>query len=164
MAEPRNHSQFPRGILSTKSKWSEEVTGGFLEEARLPLRLSSIDDHGYPQITSLWFIFREGRFLCCTQPHAVVSRQIDKNPKVGFEVAVNTPPYYGISGQGEGRLIQGDQAALLSELAERYLHDRDADLKAWLLSRADSEVILEVTPHRMTSWDFRTRMSSASTP
>ena len=164
MAGSKNHPQFPHGTLSAKSKWSAEAIGGFLEEARLPLRISSIDDQGYPQITSLWFVFEEGKFLCCTQPNAVVSKQIEKNAKVGFEVAVNAPPYYGISGQGEARLIQGDQAALLSELTERYLEDRDTDLKAWLLSRADSEVILEVTPHRLTSWDFRARMSSVPTP
>ena len=96
----------------------------------------------------------------CTQPQSVIARQLRSNPRVGLEVAVNEPPYRGVSGQGDARIVEGDAMGLLSELAERYLPGQDGDLKKWLLSRADTEVILEVKPQHLTSWDFRSRMSS----
>jgi hypothetical protein len=41
----------------------------------------------------------------------------------------------------------------------RYLEGRDHKLKAWLMSRLATEVILEITPQRLTSWDFSRRMT-----
>lgn len=150
-------------VISAKSKWQAEEVIQFLSESRTPLRLASMDDQGYPQITSLWYLIRNGCLLCCTQPQSVIARQLLSNPRVGLEVAVNDPPYRGVSGQGDARVVQGDAQALLSELAERYLPGRDPDLKKWLLSRAETEVILEVTPRHLTSWDFRARMTAEPT-
>jgi nitroimidazol reductase NimA-like FMN-containing flavoprotein (pyridoxamine 5'-phosphate oxidase superfamily) len=149
-------------VLSPKSKWSDETVVQFLGETRLPMRISSINARGYPQITSLWFVFREDRFFCCTQPQSLVCKQIRANARVGFEVAVNEPPYFGISGQGDARVVTGDAAELLDALTDRYLEGRDPELKAWLLSRSATEAIIEIAPGRITSWDFRKRMTAAS--
>jgi nitroimidazol reductase NimA-like FMN-containing flavoprotein (pyridoxamine 5'-phosphate oxidase superfamily) len=149
-------------VLSPKSKWGADATLAFLRENRLPLRVSSIDSGGFPHITSLWFRFSDGRFLCCTQQRAVVCRQLRRNPCAGFEVAVNAPPYYGLSGQGTAKILDDDATELLNGLVEHYLEGRDAPLRAWLLSRIATEVIIEITPQRITSWDFRNRMSRAN--
>ena len=125
-------------VLSPKSKWSAEQVAAFLSESRLPVRLSSVGPSGFPHITSLWFMYREGCFLCCTQQEAVVCRNIRREPRVGFEIAVNEPPYYGVSGQGEARVVDADATDLLNDLADQYLEGRDAPLRAWLLSRAVS--------------------------
>ena len=160
MAESSHTSPWAEHVVSTKSKWSASEIIEFLSESRTPLRLASVDDQGYPQITSLWYTLREGTLLCCTQPQSVIARQLRSNPRVGLEVAVNEPPYRGVSGQGDARIIEGDTHSLLTELAERHLPGQDSDLKKWLLSRAETEVILEVTPQHLTSWDFRSRMST----
>ena len=160
MIESSHTLPWAEQVVSAKSKWSAPEIIQFLSESRHPLRLASMDDQGYPQITSLWYTLREGTLLCCTQPQSVIARQLRSNHRVGLEVAVNEPPYRGVSGQGDARIIQGDAQSLLSELAERYLPDQDAALKKWLLSRAETEVILEVEPRHLTSWDFRARMST----
>ena len=149
-------------VLSSKSKWSGETIIEFLRGTRLPMRISSIGADGYPQVTSLWFVFRVGRFFCCTQPQSLVCKQICSDRRVGFEVAVNEPPYFGISGRGDARLVSGDALDLLNALTDRYLEGRDPQLKSWLLSRAASEAIIELTPRHITSWDFRNRMTADS--
>lgn len=159
MPDPASSVGYLAHILSPKSKWTADGTLAFLRDSRLPLRISSLSADGFPHITSLWFQFHGGRFLCCTQQQSVVCTQVGRAPRVGFEVAVNEPPYYGVSGQGEARILEGDVATLLNGLIDRYLQGRDERLKAWLLSRIATEAIIEITPRRITSWDFRHRMT-----
>ena len=152
-------------VLSGKSRWQAAEAEAFLGASRLPLRVSSIDTDGFPHITSLWFLYRDGRFYCCTQRQAVISRQVQANPRVGVELAVNAPPYQGISGTGTARVLAAGAAELLDTLIARYLEGRDARLRQWLLSRIATEVVIEITPQRLTSWDFSRRMSKpAVTP
>jgi hypothetical protein len=54
-------------VLSPKCKRTADATVAFLLDSRLQRWLSSLSANGFPQITSLWFGFRGGRFLCCTQ-------------------------------------------------------------------------------------------------
>ena len=147
-------------VISPKSRWTAEAIANFLTGSLLPMRISTVNAKGYPQITSLWFSFRHGQFLCCTQPESLVCRHIRANSRVGFEIAVNDPPYLGVSGQGDARIVEGDTNALLQELTSRYLKDRDPRLKDWLISRAATEVIIAMEPQRITSWDFRQRMTA----
>lgn len=146
-------------VLSAKSRWQVPEIETFLGASRLPLRVSSIDASGFPHITSLWFLYRDGRLYCCTQRQAVISRHLQVNPRVGVELAVNAPPYQGISGTGTARVLAEGAAELLHTLIDRYLEGRDARLRQWLLSRVASEVVIEITPQRLTSWDFSRRMS-----
>ena len=146
-------------VLSPKSRWQVAEIEDFATHAQLPLRVSSISDEGFPHITSLWFHYAGGRFFCCTQRSAQVSLHLRRNPRVGFELAVNAPPYRGLSGVGMARVLEEDASALLETLAVRYLEGRDHKLKAWLMSRLATEVILEITPQRLTSWDFSRRMT-----
>ncbi|MCP5199688.1 MAG: pyridoxamine 5'-phosphate oxidase family protein [Gammaproteobacteria bacterium] len=147
-------------VLSPKSRWNAGVVHAFARDSQLPLRVSSLGAHGFPNVTSLWFRLEAGRFLCCTQRGAVLARDVARDGRVGFELAVNEPPYYGIRGQAEARLLDDDPAPLLAALAEHYLEGRDRALREWLLSRTATEVVVALTPHRITSWDFRGRMSA----
>ena len=145
--------------LSPKSAWQVPEIEAFVGASRLPLRVSSIDTAGFPHITSLWFLYREGRFYCCTQRQALVSRHVLANPRVGIELAVNAPPYQGISAIGTATVQEAGAAELLDTLLDRYLEGRDARLRKWLLSRVATEVLIEIVPQRLTSWDFSRRMS-----
>lgn len=147
-------------VMSLRSAWSAQEACAFLHESRLPLRLSTVDAAGYPHVTSLWFNFVDGRFLCATQRKAMVARHVQRRPQVGFEVAVSTPPYRGLSGQADAAIVPEDAGALLEVLTARYLEGRDPRLRQWLLSRVASEVVIELRPCRMTSWDFGRRMST----
>lgn len=145
--------------LSAKSAWPMARVLAFLDEAHLPLRLATRDAAGYPHITSLWFLHEAGRLFCCTQRSALAARHIALCAQVGFELAVNEPPYHGLTGHGDARFVQRDAGALLEQLIARYLADRNPRLRAWLLSRLDTEVVIEIAPLHLTTWDFRRRMA-----
>jgi len=148
-------------VLSPKSAWTAAQAVEFLETTRVPLRLSTLDAEGYPHITSLWSLYVDGHWLCCTQRSALACQHLRRNPRVGFEIAVCAPPYRGLSGQGEASVLDEDATSLLEQLADRFLEGRDRRLREWLLSRVDTEVVLRITPRRVTSWDFKRRMSAA---
>jgi hypothetical protein len=148
-------------VLSPKSAWNAAQAVEFLEATRVPLRLSTLDAEGYPHITSLWSLYVDGHWLCCTQRSALACQHLRRNPRVGFEIAVCAPPYRGLSGQGEGQVLEEDATTLLGQLADRFLEGRDRRLRQWLLSRVSTEVIIRITPRRVTSWDFQRRMSAA---
>lgn len=150
----------PASVLSPKSSWQVTEIEAFLAEARLPLRVSTLSADGFPHITSLWFHYRGGRFYCCTQRNAQISLHLGQNPRAGFEVAVNDPPYRGISGVGMARVLDADAREVMETVVDRYLGTRDRKLKDWLMSRLATEVIIEITPHRLTSWDFSHRMTA----
>jgi nitroimidazol reductase NimA-like FMN-containing flavoprotein (pyridoxamine 5'-phosphate oxidase superfamily) len=148
-------------VLSPKSAWNAGQAIEFLEATRVPLRLSTLDAEGYPHITSLWSLYVDGHWLCCTQRSALACLHLRQNPRVGFEIAVCAPPYRGLSGQGEARVLEEDATTVLEKLADRFLEGRDRRLRQWLLSRVSTEVIIRITPRRVTSWDFQRRMSAA---
>ncbi len=161
MASTDRGEQALAAVLSPKSAWNAAQAARFLHDSRLPMRLSTIDAQGYPHVTSLWFLYADGALLCCTQRSAQLCRHLRLNPRVGFEIAVSTPPYCGVSGQAEAAVVERDPAALLQTLIDRYLEGRDEPLQRWLLSRLDTEVVIEIRPRRATSWDFGRRMSAA---
>lgn len=160
-SEPIESSAALAAVLSPKSAWSVGRAAEFLHGAQLPLRIATMDAQGFPHITSLWYRYTAGRLFCCTQRSAVIARHLKHSARVGFELAVNQPPYFGVSGHGEAVILTQDATALLEQMVEHYLEGRDPGLRTWLLSRIATEVVIEITPLCITSWDFRRRMTSA---
>lgn len=148
-------------VLSPKSAWNAAQLMEFMRGSQLPLRVATMDADGFPHITSLWFHLAVDRLFCCTQQSALVARHLKHNAQVGFELAVSHPPYHGLSGQGTATIVVEDARARLDRLIAHYLEDRDPGLRNWLLSRIATEVVIEIVPLRITSWDFRRRMASA---
>jgi hypothetical protein len=148
-------------VVSGKSSWDVATIQTFLSGARQPLRLATINRSGFPQITSLWFAFMGGALWCCTQQQSLVSKHIQRQGRVGFEVAVNEPPYLGVSGHGTAEVLREDATALLGTLTSRHLNEADSQLKRWLMSRIATEIIIKIIPCHITSWDFSDRMANA---
>ncbi|MEQ8232614.1 MAG: pyridoxamine 5'-phosphate oxidase family protein [Gammaproteobacteria bacterium] len=151
-------------LLGPRARPDAAAALAFAQETVIPLRVSTIDAAGYPHLTSLWFLLDAGRFICCTQHDAVLCRNLRRNPRAAFELAVNTPPYRGLSGRADGRFLALDAGETLQALADRYLGERDLQLRRWLLSRVATEVVVALEPRRMTTWDFSNRMSASATP
>ncbi|MEQ8662429.1 MAG: pyridoxamine 5'-phosphate oxidase family protein [Gammaproteobacteria bacterium] len=149
-----------RRVLGPRSGLDAVAALRFARAAVTPLRVATLDAAGYPHITSLWFLLDAGHFICCTQRNAVLSRNLRRDPRAGFELAVNEPPYRGLSGRAAAHFPATDAATLLTALADRYLGERDPRLRRWLLSRATSEVVIALEPLHLTGWDFSARMSA----
>ena len=115
---------------------------------------------GYPRVCSLWFR-RDGerRRWATRRPMPGQRRHSRATRAADSKVAPNEPPYYGIRGTGRATVGPEGGAEELGRLIDRYLGDRTSSLAKWLLSRADSEVLIAIEVERLSAWDYRDRMA-----
>lgn len=145
--------------IARKGPWSQSQIERFLDEHAIPLRLACVGADGFPRVVSVWFLFRAGRFLSVSHQDSQLVGLLRADPRVGFEVAPERPPYCGVRGQGNAMLTHEGAGAVLDEVIERYLGGSDSGLARWLLSRREEEVLISVAPVRFFSWDYRERMA-----
>lgn len=130
-----------------------------MEAVTIPLRLAVMDDEGWPRVVPLWFQLRDGRLYCATHQSAWIVPRLRRQPRVGFDISTNEPPYRGVRGTGIARLVPLGDQPLLQQLIQRYLGDRCPGLANWLLSRRQQELVIEVTPQQVSTWDYSGRMA-----
>ena len=138
--------------------WRDDAVAAYLDDARIPLRLAALAPSGTPCVTSLWYVRRGASLWCATIQSARLVGALRTDPRCGFEIAADRPPYRGVRGQGKARIDAAAGGDVLRTLIERYLGDDTTDLARWLLSRIDREVAIEIVPTRLTSWDYTRRM------
>ena len=141
--------------------WSGDAIAGYLASSRIPLRLAVFDGAGSPWVMSLWFLYDEGSLWCATNSGAKVLRYLADDTRCGFEVAGEQPPYRGVRGKGHADIIPERGGDILLRLLDRYGISRNSRLGRELLARIGNEVAIRITPSRITSWDFSTRMVDA---
>ncbi len=144
--------------IRLRGPWDAAAIEAFLAQETSPLRLALNDRDGFPLVASLWFRCVDGELWCATHGQSLVARRLAEDPRVGFEVSVNDPPYSGVRGQATVELVAAEGGRQLEALLSRYLGGTDSRLARWLLSRADGEVALRIRPNWLTSWDFGDRM------
>ena len=146
--------------VTMKGPWSESQIEKFLQECVIPLRLACVGADGFPRVVAVWFLFQGGRFHSVSHQDSQLIALLRDSNKVGFEVAPEKPPYYGVRGQGIASLTHEGAGDVLDQVLQRYLGGTDSGLAQWLLSRRDEEVLISVEPKRLFSWDYRERMKT----
>ena len=139
--------------------WDESAYETYLRETALPLRLSVVSSSGWPTIVSLWFVYDEGAIRCASKKSTRIVKLLEENPKCAFEVSGETPPYFGVRGQGHVTLDPQLGPKLLPKLIERYVGPENSSFRRWLLAQSTEEVAITIKPIRVMSWDYRKRMS-----
>lgn len=145
-------------ITVKSGPWSQSVIESWLREESIPLRLATVGKHG-PLVQSLWFSYDDGELWCATQAESVVAKRLRRDPRVGWEVSRDEPPYRGVRGTGHAELV-GDQVraeVVLKSLIERY-GQSGTELETWLINRVSTEIAVRITGLRVTSWDYTPRM------
>ena len=142
--------------------WSQDAVTSFLNQTRIPIRLASVTNTGWPLVISLWYLYENGRFYCATQKTAKIIAHLGREPRCAFEVAADQPPYQGVRGQGKAVIIPERGVEILSRLLERYRQDTTSTLAQWLLARGQQEVAIEIEPVVWTTWDYTKRMRGSS--
>ena len=145
--------------IASNSAWSHGEIESYLSGTTLPCRLACTTADGYPHVMSLWYLYRDGQLWFSVQRNTKFTQWLSDNPRCGFEIAVNEPPYVGVRGRGTATTVQAADDAVLRELIDRFLADDNPGLAKWLLSRTATEITLTVRPHWLTAWDYRTRMA-----
>lgn len=152
MATAKQHSS---------ERWSQEAITSFLQQMRIPLRLASVTNTGWPLVISLWYLYENGRFYCATQKTAKIISHLKREPRCAFEVAADQPPYRGMRGQGKAVILPERGEEILSRLLERYFQNTSSTFAQWLLARSQQEVAIEIEPVALTTWDYTARMRDA---
>lgn len=132
-----------------------------LRESVSPIRIACNTSRGYPLIVPLWYQLENGALWSVTHKNAKVLQHLRRDANVGFEIANNEPPYAGVRGHGTIEIISELGKTWLPRLLKRYAIRPDSTLGSLLLSRADDEVALKLTPSQMTAWDYSNRMHDA---
>ena len=138
--------------------WDERLVERWLTGAVIPVRLGMLGTSG-PLVVSLWYRYQQGALWCATSADADVVAHLRRDPRVGFEVGPDVPPYRGVRGTGRAVVVSDAGPAVLEGLLARYLDASNAGLADWLRRRAHDEVALRIGDLRVTSWDFSSRMS-----
>lgn len=143
--------------------WDTATIADFCRSTTIPIRLATVGSDGAPLVQSLWFVADVGgpdgdRIWCATQEDAVVTSRIRRDNRVGFEIGADTMPYRGVRGTGTARVDADNGVSVLRRLLGRYGVATDVGLGAWLLSRAATEVALEITDLEVSTWDYAGRM------
>ena len=136
--------------------WSSDRVRAHLLDARIPMRLATSGT--FPMVQSLWFLLDDDVLWGATQADALVVRRIERDPRCGFEISADQPPYRGVRGTGTATIDQEAGRHVLPRLIARYLGDEPSDLSRWLLSRLDHEVAIRIDGLVVTSWDYSGRM------
>jgi nitroimidazol reductase NimA-like FMN-containing flavoprotein (pyridoxamine 5'-phosphate oxidase superfamily) len=142
----------------TSGPWDRSQIQAFLDDTVIPIRIASAGRTS-PLVQSLWFLYDEDALWCASQVDSVLTRRLHADPRCGFEIAGDLPPYRGVRGSGQAELLPERAATVLPRLISRYLGDEPSPLATWLLSRVDSEVAIRISDLRVTSYDFTSRMA-----
>jgi len=138
--------------------WGFDEITQFLADSVIPLRLATNGASG-PLVQSLWFAPEGTELWCCTQHTSLLTRRLERDDRVGFEVAADAPPYRGVRGTGIAHVSDDRVEITLRTLIHRYQGDETTQLSEWLLSRIESEVTIRIEPRTLSSWDYSPRMT-----
>jgi hypothetical protein len=95
---------------------------------------------------------------CASHRNSFLINQLKRNSRISFEISSNEYPYKGVRGKAEVELSMNNAEKILNKLISKYLGSNNAKLSAWLMSRADDEYVINITPTLVNSWDFSDRM------
>jgi hypothetical protein len=133
----------------------------FLQESKIPLRLSCVMESGWPAVLSLWYLFDEGSLFCATPETARVVSYLRAEPRCSFEVASDQPPYCGVRGRAIAMIDRERGVEILERLLFRYLGGVDNPLAKKLLARPGFEVAIRLEPQNFYTWNFTNRMADS---
>ena len=131
----------------------------YLKETNIPVRLSTATASGWPIVLSLWYLYEEGGLYCATPESAVVVTCLRQEPRCGFEVAADQPPYCGVRGRALARIDEDRGLEILERLLIRYLGGIDNSLARNLLTRPSPEVAIRLELQSAYTWNFSRRMA-----
>lgn len=133
----------------------------YLQQTVIPLRLAAADGAGWPVVLSLWYLYEGGALFCATPRLAKVVDYLRSEPRCGFEVAGDQPPYCGVRGRALATIDEQRGLEILERLLVRYVGDIDNPLARSLLGRSVAEVAIRLEPQGMSTWNFKERMAGA---
>jgi general stress protein 26 len=132
----------------------------FLSDSKLNLHLGTVDSHYYPNIHPTWYIYDDSKdtIFIETSKHSKKTDNLKRNDKIYFCVDDGNPPYKGIRGKGNVRILSdaGANLPIAEKIMLKYLGSTDHPMAKTLLEnvRNGNSVILEIKPKYYSTWDY----------
>ena len=139
---------------------SENEIKGFLSDSKLNLHLGTIDKDDYPNVHPTWYLYDETKDVIFieTGKESKKTSNLNKNDKIYFCVDDGNPPYKGIRGKGNVRMLSDPDANLpiVEKIMLKYLGSTTHPMAKILLEnvRNGNSVILEINPKYYSTWDY----------
>jgi len=148
-------------VANLRGPFTAGEVDAFLDGAIIPMRLATVGPTGWPLVVSLWFLRHGDEILAATRPTSTLVAFLTQEPKCGFEIAGDDPPYRGVRGRAEVLVDDHAGGPVLEMLLTKYLGGTSTPLAKNLMAHASDEVCLRLRPRSIVSWDFTTRMTTS---
>jgi hypothetical protein len=125
----------------------------------IPARLAFVGVGGHPNVTPIWFLWREERIVMCSRADAAKVRAIEARPEIAVTIDSETPPYESLRARGraELELVDGVLPEYV-ECARRYYGaDRGDEWIALIEPFMTRMARISLEPDWVEVWDFRER-------
>ena len=114
--------------------------------------LATIDRHGRPHQTPVWYLWRDGVALVVTERASQKARNIGRNAAVSLCIDTKTPPYSVAVIQGEAVESQTEFQQARRALWEHYVGvDQAREVLAARPTDTAISVLFEIVPRRIVS-------------
>jgi len=100
------------------------------------------------------------KIYCATQKSAKIVSYLETNPKCGFEIAADRPPYKGVREEGIAKILPENGENILNFLMNKYLGTKESTLSKFLKNNSKTEVAIEITPSKVFYYDYSKRMNN----
>jgi len=130
-----------------------------LLNSTIPARLSFVGTSGHPNVVPIWFLWRDGNLIMCSNADAAKVKAIRSHPEIAVTIDSESPPYESVRMRGcaEVHLSDGVLPEYV-ECAHRYYGVEIGD--RWIAQIAPfmkRMARISLVPGWVEVWDFRER-------
>ena len=130
----------------------------FLANSKTPLRLGTTNAKGEPNIHPVWYHYATNKLYFMSYKDAVKVRNLKHNKTVYFSIDTDAMPNTGVKGKGTAIIVKdaGKALSLSEKIVAKYLGNVDSSMAKNMVDevRKGSEVLVEITPHYFSTWDY----------
>src|SRR5690242_12791836 len=117
--------------------------------------LATLDRDGFPHVTAMNFVMRDGAFYMTSYGKAQKVVNIRRNPKTALMVETGTAyaELKGVMVRGLCEIIEGAEAVHQVFAWSAEARGESYSRPAGASSSAPKRVVLKIVPHKIVSWD-----------
>src|SRR6266851_6215639 len=130
----------------------------FLASSKTPLRLGTTNSKGEPNIHPIWYHYANQKIYLMSNKNTVKVRNMNLNKTVYFSVDTDATPNRGVKGKGTATISKdpGKALSISEKIVAKYLGDLNSSMAKKIVDevKKGSEVLVEITPHYFSTWDY----------